>query len=368
VLQYEIERVDDVRLQHVPYDEKRLALEIDIAVIKLKREIALGLWTPKSLRKDAFKKSLLARSVRAGDVVKKNSNEFNAWHDHRTAWYICYFAFWGTCFDVAKRSDRAKVVAERRKYLQNQFRILHMIDGNVEELNWKDVEVLDKELDTKNKELKRHGETLKDARKEAKGCTIEIERVCIPGNRSVDDAKVEMESLELFSKMNHVKVEELRELLTLNNINIGVETNGEQMLQVLRKEVKNNNIRIFKLELRGKRLRDAVEERVPQKVLVKGKLKNVGICNAAECTEVLSRYQLKSSGNLVEDKARIKEKRLHIHDQSERIDRVIERLESEAKGHERAEETDGRSNRLLSDSVTGISAAGAIIESFTPGS
>ena len=182
VLQYEMERVDDGRMRrYETYDKKRLALEIDIAMIKLEREIALGLWTPKSLLKDVFKKSLLARSVRAGDVSKRNANEFNAWHDHRTAWFICYFAFHGTCFDVANSSYRTKVVAERREYLylQRQVSIQHRIDGNEEELNWNVVEKLDKKLDKKNEDLRQHGETLKDARKEAKSRTFKIERLHI---------------------------------------------------------------------------------------------------------------------------------------------------------------------------------------------
>jgi len=349
VLQYEMERVDDVRLRDIPYDKKRLALEIDIAVIKLEREIALGLWTPKGLRKDVFKETLLGRSVRLGDVKETNANEFNAWHDHRTAWFICYFAFYGTCFDVAHSSYRTKVVIkERREALKRQTSILHRIDGNEKVLNWEDVKVLDEKLDTKNEDLRQHGEALKIKRKQAKGChTFEIERVCIPGkNRSVDDAEVETKS---FESLKLFRTDELRELLTLNNISIGVDTSREQMEQILRKEVGKNNVKTFKLELRDERLRDAVEELLPVQVLVKGKLKQVLTLNAAERAEVLSRYQLKSSGNRVEDVAQINAKKLHIRDQLQRVDKIIERLESEAKGSERAEETDGRSNRLLSD-------------------
>ncbi|CAL6269326.1 unnamed protein product [Bathycoccus prasinos] len=325
VLQYEMERVDDVRLQDIPYDKNRLELEIDIAMIKLKEEIALGLWTPESLRKDAFKKSLLARSVRTGDVKEKNANEFNAWHDHRTAWYICYFAFWGTCFNDARSSYRTKVVAERRKYLQRQVNILHMIDGNEEKLKWNVVEDLDKELDKKNEDLRQHGETLKDARKEAKGCrTFEIERVYIPFSKSVDDAKVEMEIVQ----WHKIKLDELRALLTLNDINIGVEANKEQMGSFLLKEIEKNKVKEFKVKLRGKRLRDAVEEQVPQQVLVEGKLKNVTMCNVAECAEVLRKYGLQSSGNGDQDRARIRKERLWIRDQSERVDKIVARLES----------------------------------------
>lgn len=200
-----------------------------------------------------------------------------------------------------------------------------MIDGNEEELNWNVVEDLDKELDTKNKELKRHGETLKDARKEAKGCrTFEIERVYIPISKSLDDAKVEMEIVQ----WDKIKLDELRALLTLNDINIGVEANKEQMRSFLLKEIEKNKVKEFKVKLRGKRLRDAVEEQVPQQVLVEGKLKNVTKCNVAECAEVLRKYDLQSSGNRDQDRARIRKERLWIHDQRERVDKVVARLES----------------------------------------
>jgi len=156
VLQYEMDRVDDVRLQHIPYDKKRLALEIDIAMIKLKREIELGIWTPNGLHKDAFKKSLLERSVRAGDVKKKkNADELVTWDDHRTPWYICNIPFHGMVLYDSGNSgyNRTKVVEGRREDLKKQSSFQHTIDGMKTTLTFQKIEKLDKELTGKERKL-----------------------------------------------------------------------------------------------------------------------------------------------------------------------------------------------------------------------
>ena len=78
-------------------------------------------------------------------------------------------------------------------------------------------------------------------------------------------------------------------------------------------------------------MRAAVEELVPEKVRVVGdELKSTCLLNTRDCAAVFSRYNFKSTGtNLKDSKALIKEKKLHILDQSARITETIERLERE---------------------------------------
>ena len=348
VLQYEMGRVNELTLQGNPYDKNRLMLKITVAELKLKREIELGIWTPNGLHKDAFKKSLLERSVRAGDVKKKkNADELVTWDDHRTPWYICNIPFHGMVLYDSGNSgyNRTKVVEGRREDLKKQSSFQHTIDGMKTTLTFQNIEKLDKELTGKERKLEQLKTELRNAREEAKICTFEIERVYIPYQGigipyhvlSVIKWKTEIFNLQHSNNKTNkclelVTVEELRALLKLNDIKVDINTGKKQMISDLREKVENNNIStIFKLELRGERLRAAVEELVPEKVRVVGdELKSTCLLNTRDCAAVFSRYNFKSTGtNLKDSKALIKEKKLHILDQSARITETIERLERE---------------------------------------